>query len=100
MTKNVIYPKIIPAARFSMVRDRRNGSAEVVAEKRESAGASEGGGFRVVAGAHVAVEAVAGVFVPVDFHLGVSGVDFLDLLGGDVGVELAEVELDGGVGRF
>ena len=41
---------------------------------------------------------MAGVFIPVNLNLGVGGVDLLDLLGGNVRVELAEVKLNRGGG--
>src|SRR5579862_8399815 len=69
-------------------------------QKRQRAGAGLGGGFGVVAGAHVAIKAVAGVVVPMNLDFGVRGADFLDLFGRDVRVELSEVKLDGGVGSF
>ena len=45
----------------------------------------------VVAGAHIAVEAVSGVLVPVNFDLRVRGVDLLYLLCRDVLVKSPEV---------
>src|SRR5579863_8498402 len=51
-------------------------------------------------GAGVAVEAVARVFVPVNLDFGMGIADLVHLLGGDVGVEFAEVELNGSCRGF
>src|ERR1039458_9378954 len=54
---------------------------------------------RVVTGARVAVESVAGV-IPIDFHFGMRGVDLLDFLGGNMRILLAEMEHDRRRRRF
>jgi len=76
------------------------GLCQVSLQERQRAGTSKCCGFGVVAGAHVAIEPVARVFVPMDLDFRMGDVDPVDLFVGDMRVELAEMQLDGGVRGF
>ncbi len=52
-------------------------------------------GFGVVTGPHVAIEAVACVFIPVNLNFEMPSADLAHLLGGDVRVKFAKVKLNG-----
>ena len=65
-------------------------------EKRERSAPCQCGGLGIVTGAQIAVESVPGAVVPINLNFGMGGANPLDMLGGDMSIELAEVELGGG----
>jgi len=66
----------------------------MVSKEGQRAIAGQSGSFCVIAGAHIAVEAMACIFIPVDLNFRMGLRNLIDLLGRNVCVEFAEVKLN------